>query len=65
MSQEDKDSMAADFNKIEDGLGDALLEPKEVYLMSKGDLAPDKMHEFVVLMTGSYFELSEEWDMVN
>ena len=42
----EKDEVSGAFNKIHDGLGDALLEEKEMFLMTKGDLGPDEIKSF-------------------
>ena len=59
LDDNEKEQVSNAFNAIEDGLGDSLLETKEVFLMTKSDLDPSKIHEFVVLLQGEYFEIQE------
>ena len=59
LSDAEKSEVGDAFNKIHEGLGDALLDDKEMFLMTKGDLNPDLTKKFCALLTSEYFELEE------
>ena len=55
----DKDEMQAAFNKVSDGLGDALTEDKEMFLMTNSDLTNEQKSNFVKLLRAEYFDVEE------
>ena len=59
LSKTEKDNLADAFNSVCDGIGDALLDDKDIFVMAKADLSADQTKQFCALLTREYFELEE------
>ena len=59
LNDADKGGLETAFNGVAEGLGSALVDSKETYLMEKSDLNSVQIKAFVTLLTSEYFELED------